>query len=171
MAEYELFVQLIFLKSTIILLNYTIIFRKAGKIRHIPRLNSEFSYRFLVKSENYHLQLAVRNYYGPQECVTLKLVNLSKTDSFIPWNQKFPENRRRENRALAILFDEISNFWARIPPSRPVIVNKPIDQIQHFAYLGCDITYDYDYYVQKKLHKFQHLCGTIIRILKGKSRP
>ena len=52
-----------------------------------------------------------------------------------------------------------------------VINNKPIEQIQHFTYLGCDITYDYEHDVQKKLHKLQHLCGTIIRTLKGKTRP
>ena len=30
-----------------------------------------------------------------------------------------------------------------------VINNKPIEQIQHFTYLGCDITYDYDPDLQK----------------------
>ena len=49
--------------------------------------------------------------------------------------------------------------------------NKPTDQIQQFTFLGCDIIYDYDHDVQKKLHKFQHLCGTMIRTLKGKTRP
>ena len=26
-----------------------------------------------------------------------------------------------------------------------VIINKPIEQIQHFTYLGCDMTYNYDH--------------------------
>ena len=38
-----------------------------------------------------------------------------------------------------------------------VIDNKLIQQVQQFAYLECDITYDYDQAVQKKLHEFQHL--------------
>ena len=29
----------------------------------------------------------------------------------------------------------------------------------------------YNHDVQKKSHKFENLCGTIIRFLKGKSRP
>ena len=42
-----------------------------------------------------------------------------------------------------------------------VIKNKAIEQIQHFTYLGCDITNDYDNDVVK-LHKFRHLSGTRI---------
>ena len=45
---------------------------------------------------------------------------------------------------------------------KKIINNKPIKQIQHFTYLSYDIIYDYDRDEQKKLHKFQHLCGTII---------
>ena len=41
-----------------------------------------------------------------------------------------------------------------------VIENEVIEQILHFIYLACDLTYEKENNVQKKLHKLQHIYGT-----------
>jgi hypothetical protein len=50
------------------------------------------------------------------------------------------------------------------------IDNCPLEQVRHFNYLGCDVTYDQDEDIHNKLHKFQNICGTIWRNLKKKTR-
>ena len=51
-----------------------------------------------------------------------------------------------------------------------VIENEVIEQVSHFNYLGCDLTYEYENEVQQKLHKFQYICGTLRKILRKKTR-
>ncbi|KAK9877518.1 hypothetical protein WA026_018626 [Henosepilachna vigintioctopunctata] len=51
-----------------------------------------------------------------------------------------------------------------------IIENKCIEQVSHFTYLGCDITYDYDDDMVKKLHNFQRICGTLSRTLRRRTR-
>jgi hypothetical protein len=46
------------------------------------------------------------------------------------------------------------------------IDNCPLEQVRHFNYLGCVVTYDQDEDVNNKLHKFQNICGTIRRKFK-----
>jgi hypothetical protein len=50
------------------------------------------------------------------------------------------------------------------------IDNCPLEQVRHFNYLGCDVTYDQDEDVNNKLHKFQNICGTIRRNLKKENK-
>ncbi|KAJ4439494.1 hypothetical protein ANN_07618 [Periplaneta americana] len=54
--------------------------------------------------------------------------------------------------------------------SKIIINNTVIEQVSHFKYLGCDITYDYDKDVNIKTQRFQAICGTIARNLKKKTR-
>jgi hypothetical protein len=43
-----------------------------------------------------------------------------------------------------------------------------IEQVRHFNYLGCDISYEKDNDVGNKLSKFRNVCGTIHKYLKHK---
>lgn len=51
-----------------------------------------------------------------------------------------------------------------------IVDNKPLEQVSHFDYLGCNITYDVDRDINNKISKFQWICGTINRTLKNKTR-
>ena len=46
-----------------------------------------------------------------------------------------------------------------------VINSKIIEKEQHFTYLRCDTTFNYDNNTQNKLHTLQHICDTLIRTL------
>jgi hypothetical protein len=54
--------------------------------------------------------------------------------------------------------------------SKIVIDNKIIEQVSHFNYLGCDVSYNYDADLQIKLNKFQYMSGTIKHTLTNKTR-
>ena len=59
-------------------------------------------------------------------------------------------------------------FQGKDPERKKIILeNKPIEQISHFNYLGCDTSYEYDNCIKNKLHKFQYICGTIRSMLKN----
>ncbi len=57
-----------------------------------------------------------------------------------------------------------------ISPVRTKIVvdNKIIEQVSSFNYLGCEIGHDED--TNKKLSKFQSVCGIIHRTIENKTR-
>jgi hypothetical protein len=50
------------------------------------------------------------------------------------------------------------------------IHNHQIEQVSHFNYLGCDVSYKADNDIKMKLHKYQYICGTIHRTLTNKTR-
>lgn len=54
--------------------------------------------------------------------------------------------------------------------SKIIINNAAIEQVSHFNYLGCEVSYNKDNDVIQKLYKFQYMCGTISRTLKNKTR-
>lgn len=62
--------------------------------------------------------------------------------------------------------------WQGKHPIRAKIMidNQPVQQVTSFTYLGCEISFNDDDEVKKKLHRFQYMCGTIRRTLKGKVR-
>ena len=47
---------------------------------------------------------------------------------------------------------------------------KTIEQVRDFNYLGCNISYCERKEVNNKVNKFQRMCGTISRTLKGKTQ-
>ena len=51
-----------------------------------------------------------------------------------------------------------------------VINGKIIEQMRDFNYLGCNISYCERKEVNIKVNKFQRMCGTISRSLKGKTQ-
>ncbi|KAJ4447044.1 hypothetical protein ANN_09033 [Periplaneta americana] len=52
-----------------------------------------------------------------------------------------------------------------------IIVNGNIlEQVSHFNYLGCDISFNYEKDIEKKVNRFQMICGTIGRTLGRKAR-
>jgi hypothetical protein len=66
---------------------------------------------------------------------------------------------------------KVMAFWGKYPRrSKIVVENKIVEQVSHFNYLGCDVTYNEDKDCDKKLHKFQAICGTIRRTLQRKAR-
>jgi hypothetical protein len=50
-----------------------------------------------------------------------------------------------------------------------LIYNETTEQVSHFRYLGCDVTYEINNDIQNKLNKFSQICDTITRTLKGKT--
>ena len=46
---------------------------------------------------------------------------------------------------------------------------KIIEQVRDFNYLGCNTSYYERKEVNNKVNKFQRMCGTISRTLKGKT--
>ena len=47
---------------------------------------------------------------------------------------------------------------------------KIIDEVRDFNYLGCNISYCKRKEVNNKVNKFQRMCGTISRTLKGNTQ-
>lgn len=63
---------------------------------------------------------------------------------------------------------KVMAFRGKYPIRTKIIIeNQPIEQLSHFKYLGCDISYDYDEDLKNKLARFQYICGTIKRILRN----
>jgi hypothetical protein len=50
-----------------------------------------------------------------------------------------------------------------------VIEDKTLKQVNHFRYLGYDITFLEETDIDTKIKKFQNICGTVSRTLKGKN--
>ena len=48
--------------------------------------------------------------------------------------------------------------------------NKSIEQMSPLRYIGCDITYAVDCDIDRKLAKYQSVCGIIRRLLSVKTR-
>jgi endonuclease/exonuclease/phosphatase family metal-dependent hydrolase len=51
--------------------------------------------------------------------------------------------------------------------SKIVVQQNIVDQVSHFHYLGCEISFQRDKDASNKMHRFQHICGTIHRALKN----
>jgi hypothetical protein len=66
---------------------------------------------------------------------------------------------------------KVMAFLGKEPLRTKIELNgKPIEQVSHFKYLGCDISYEHDRDIGEKIQKFQMICGTINRTLKNKAR-
>jgi hypothetical protein len=63
-------------------------------------------------------------------------------------------------------------FTEKYPFRSKIILNNKsiIEQVSNFNYLGCNVTYKYDEYLNDKLSKFQNICGVSARELKKKTR-
>ena len=48
--------------------------------------------------------------------------------------------------------------------------NKPLEQVNNFQYLGCNMSNTYNKDLEQKVNKFSRICGTISRTLKNKTR-
>lgn len=51
-----------------------------------------------------------------------------------------------------------------------VIEGKILEQVKHFKYLGCYVSYEKEIDLDEKLNRFRSICGTIHRNLKNKTR-
>lgn len=64
---------------------------------------------------------------------------------------------------------KVMAFCGKSPVRTKIVVdNKIIEQVSSFNYLGCEIGHDED--TNKKLSKFQSVCGIIHRTMKNKTR-
>ena len=54
--------------------------------------------------------------------------------------------------------------------SKIVLCDQTLEQVRHFKYLGCDISYDMDDDVSEKLARFSAVCGAIRRTIGKKTR-
>jgi hypothetical protein len=60
-------------------------------------------------------------------------------------------------------------FWGKHPiRSKIVLQDQLLEQVSYLNYLGCEISKEND--IDKKLGRFQMLCGTTHRTLKNKTR-
>lgn len=53
--------------------------------------------------------------------------------------------------------------------SKIVVEDQILEQVSHFEYLGCNVSWDVDRDIEKKVNKFQSICGTINRTLQNKT--
>ena len=75
------------------------------------------------------------------------------------------------NMQIYVQKTKIMVFVAKYPLRTKIVLdNKCIEQVSHFCYFGCDVTYDVDYDVDHKSDKFQSICGTIRQSLSRKTR-
>ena len=75
------------------------------------------------------------------------------------------------NMKISTAKTKVMAFRGKQPVRTKIIINdQTIEQVNHFNYLGHDIGYDKDYDIDKKLAKFQGICGTINRTFKHKIR-
>lgn len=75
------------------------------------------------------------------------------------------------NMRISTTKTKVMAFLGKSPiRTKIVLYEKPIEQVSHFRYLGCDISYEPDRDVTDKVHRFQWICGTIHRTLKNKTR-
>ena len=52
-------------------------------------------------------------------------------------------------------------FRVKFPVRTKIVIdNEPIEQVSHFTYLGCVVTWNTNKYITMKLSKFRHVCGT-----------
>ena len=54
--------------------------------------------------------------------------------------------------------------------SKRLINEKILEQVSHFCYLECDVSFKFVKIIQKKLRRFQIITGTIGRALRRKTR-
>ena len=72
---------------------------------------------------------------------------------------------------ISSIFGKSFHFsFAYFVRTKIVINGKTIEQVRDFNYLGCNISYCERKEVNNKLNKFQRMCGTISRTLKGKTQ-
>jgi hypothetical protein len=54
--------------------------------------------------------------------------------------------------------------------SKIVLQHQPLEQVSYLNYLGCEISKENNRDIDKKLGRFQMLCGPVHRTLKNKTR-
>ena len=75
------------------------------------------------------------------------------------------------NFKISAMKTKVMAFLGKDPVRSKIVLNdKPIEQVSHFRYLGCDISYEPDRDIEEKVNKFQMICGTINRTLKNRTR-
>lgn len=73
--------------------------------------------------------------------------------------------------SISVSKTKVMAFRGKYPIRTKIIIDdKVIEQVKHFNYLGCDITYEYSNDMKTKLQRFQHTCGTINKYLRNKTR-
>lgn len=66
---------------------------------------------------------------------------------------------------------KIMAFWGSDPiRSKIVILNKVLEQVSQFNYLGCDVSFLGNLDLVRKINRFQQICRTLIRSLENKTR-
>jgi hypothetical protein len=66
---------------------------------------------------------------------------------------------------------KVMAFWGKHPVrSKIVLQDQLLEQVLYLNNLGCEISKENDRYIDKKLGRFQMLCGTVHRTLKNKRR-
>lgn len=75
------------------------------------------------------------------------------------------------NLTISIKKTKVMAHRGKFPVRTKIIMdNQPLEQISHFEYLGCNISYEVDHDIENKINKFQRICGTINRTLRNKTR-
>jgi hypothetical protein len=75
------------------------------------------------------------------------------------------------NFKISLEKTKIMAFWGKHPiQSKIVLQDQSLEQVSYLNYLGCEISKENDRDIDKKLERFQMLCGSIHRTLKKKTR-
>lgn len=60
---------------------------------------------------------------------------------------------------MSVKKNKNNGFYWLIPAKPKILINNRItEQIRHFKYLACDLTYDNKYAMEQKLNKFCSIC-------------
>lgn len=99
-------------------------------------------------------------------------VLIAETEDELQLNiYKLSKIARYYNCEISTSKTHIMAFCGKDPVrSKIVVENQVLNQVSNFNYLGNDISYNYDRDVEKKLSRFQLMCGTIRRTLGKKTR-
>lgn len=74
------------------------------------------------------------------------------------------------NLKISINKTKVMAFSGKNPLRAKIIIDdQMIEQVSHYKYLGCDISYGYDKDIEYKINQFQAICGTINRTLNNKA--
>lgn len=78
---------------------------------------------------------------------------------------------RNYNLEISTQKSKVMAFEGKYPiRSKIVLANEIIEQVNGFKYLGCWISYEQERDIEYKLNQFRHICGTIQRTLRNKTR-
>ena len=62
-------------------------------------------------------------------------------------------------------------FKGKYPVKTKIVINNStLEEVSHFKYLGCAVSYESEYDIREKINIFRNICGTVHRNLSNETR-